>query len=78
MLYNCCCVDTYDSLVIAGGMGEGHIPISAFDEMIRIVKPGGTVFIVMREEYLTYVKEYVGKLEPSMNEIGRASCRERV
>ena len=27
---------------------------------------GGTVVIVMREEYLTYVKEYVDKLEPYM------------
>jgi len=58
--------NTYDSLVIAGGMGEGHIPVGAVDEMIRVVKPGGTVFIVMREEYLSYVQEYVGKLEPYM------------
>ncbi|CAL8071408.1 unnamed protein product [Orchesella dallaii] len=61
--------DTYDSLVIAGGMGEGHIPVKAVDEMIRVVKPGGTIFIVMREEYLTYVKEYVERLEPYMNEL---------
>jgi len=58
--------DAYDALVIAGGMGEGHIPVQAVDEMIRIVKPGGMVFIVMREEYLSYVKEYVDKLEPYM------------
>jgi len=57
----------YDALVIAGGMGEGHIPVKAVDEMIRIVKPGGMIFIVMREEYLSYVAEYAGKLEPYMD-----------
>jgi len=57
---------SYDCLVIAGGMGEGHIPVFACDEMIRIVKPGGTIFIVMREEYLREVKEYANKLEPYM------------
>jgi SAM-dependent methyltransferase len=61
--------NTYDSLVIAGGMGEGHIPVQAIAEMIRVVKPGGTVVIVMREEYLTYVTEYVDKLEPYMQSL---------
>jgi len=28
---------------------------------------GGKIFIVMREEYLSYVQEYVGKLEPYMD-----------
>jgi len=28
--------------------------------------PGGTIVIVMREEYLSYVTEYVDKLEPLM------------
>lgn len=32
--------DTYDAVVVAGGMGEGHIPCNALYEMIRIVKPG--------------------------------------
>ena len=32
--------DAYDSLVIAGGMGENQIPCSALHEMIRLVKPG--------------------------------------
>jgi ubiquinone/menaquinone biosynthesis C-methylase UbiE len=50
-------------------MGEGHIPVTAIAEMIRVVKPGGTVVIVMREEYLTYVKEYVNKLEPYMKDL---------
>jgi hypothetical protein len=35
-----CILDTYDCVVIAGGMGEGHIPCVALHEMIRITKPG--------------------------------------
>lgn len=50
-------------------MGEGHIPVTAIAEMIRVVKKGGTVVIVMREEYLTYVKDYVDKLEPYMKDL---------
>ena len=32
--------DTYDGLVISGGMGEGHIPTEGLKELIRITKPG--------------------------------------
>ena len=32
--------DTYDVIVLSGGMGEGHIPTEALTEMIRVVKPG--------------------------------------
>lgn len=61
--------DTYDAAAIAGGMGEGHIPCGALYEMIRIVKPGGYVVIVMREEYLEHVSDYKDKLEPLMKEL---------
>uniref|UniRef100_A0A646QCE8 Williams-Beuren syndrome chromosomal region 27 n=1 Tax=Hemiscolopendra marginata TaxID=943146 RepID=A0A646QCE8_9MYRI len=61
--------DSYDCLISSGGMGEGHIPTAALQEMIRIVRPGGSLFIVMREEYLKEVKEYNGKLEPFMEEL---------
>ncbi|KAF4522378.1 hypothetical protein B566_EDAN012235 [Ephemera danica] len=30
----------YDAVVVAGGMGEGHIPVRGFDEMARLLKPG--------------------------------------
>ncbi|KAK6186311.1 hypothetical protein SNE40_008372 [Patella caerulea] len=58
--------DEYDCCVVSGGMGEGHIPCSGLHEMIRVVKPGGLVCIVMREEYLSYVEDYKDKLEPLM------------
>lgn len=61
--------DVYDCTIIAGGMGEGHIPCEALEEMIRIVRPGGLVCIVMREEYLSYVQEYKGHLENLMTKL---------
>ncbi|GAB1607707.1 uncharacterized protein LOC115223152 [Argonauta hians] len=56
--------DSYDLLVISGGMGEGHIPASAVPKMADLVKPGGHVVIVMRKEYLSYVLDYKDKLIP--------------
>ena len=42
--YDCvCCADTYDCAVIAGGMGEGHIPTAGLYQLARIVKPGAVV-----------------------------------
>ena len=32
--------DTYDAVVLSGGMGEGHIPCSGLQEMARVTKPG--------------------------------------
>lgn len=49
---------------MAGAFGEGHIPTNGARELVRIVKSGGLVIIVMRKEYLTYVAEYVDRLEP--------------
>ncbi|KAK3792845.1 hypothetical protein RRG08_039780 [Elysia crispata] len=61
--------DHYDAAVISGGMGEGHIPCSGLDELIRVIKPGGIATIVMREEYLRSVAEYRDRLEPRMWEL---------
>ncbi|XP_045119352.1 methyltransferase-like protein 27 isoform X2 [Portunus trituberculatus] len=30
--------DTYDLVVISGGMGEGHVPVSGIDELVRAAK----------------------------------------
>lgn len=58
--------DTYDVLTVSAGFGEGHVPCSALHEMIRVVKPGGTISIVTREEHLHTVAEYKDRLEPLM------------
>lgn len=59
----------YDCAVSSGGFGDGHIPIEALYEMIRIVKPGGVIVIAMREEYLENVDSYKDKLEPLMKKM---------
>ncbi|OWF38266.1 Williams-Beuren syndrome chromosomal region 27 protein-like [Mizuhopecten yessoensis] len=56
----------YNCVTSSGGMGDGHIPCEALYEIIRIVKSGGYVVIVMREEYLYNVPEYKDRLEPLM------------
>lgn len=61
--------DTYDALTISAGLGEGHIPCGALYEMIRVVKPGGTISIVTREEHLHTVEQYIDKLEPLMQKL---------
>lgn len=55
----------------AGSFGEGHIPSEGIRELIRVVKPGGYVINVMRKEYLDYVKDYAGRLEPLMEKLER-------
>nr|KAG5707663.1 hypothetical protein BaRGS_031045 [Batillaria attramentaria] len=61
--------DVYDCAVISGGMGEGHIPTAGLYQLARVVKPGGLVCIVMREEYLQHVAEYRDRLEALMKEM---------
>ncbi|XP_050724572.1 demethylmenaquinone methyltransferase-like isoform X6 [Eriocheir sinensis] len=61
--------DTYDLVVISGGMGEGHIPLSGLDDLVRVAKNEGFVIIVMRHEYLQTVPSYKDKLEPYMDQL---------
>ncbi|KAI0220206.1 hypothetical protein LSAT2_028283 [Lamellibrachia satsuma] len=61
--------DTYDAMTISGSMGEGLIPTRAMTELIRIVKPGGYLCIITREEFLTDVPDYVDRLEPFMKQL---------
>ncbi|KAK3583601.1 hypothetical protein CHS0354_039423 [Potamilus streckersoni] len=77
-IFNCCFElnmpipdDSYDCLVVVGGMGEGHLPAESVYEMIRLVKPGGLICIAMREEYLQYVEAYKDKLQPLMERLER-------
>lgn len=60
---------TYDALVLAGALGEGHIPSEGVNEFARLVKKDGLIIIVMRKEYLSYVKEYTDRLVPMMDKL---------
>ncbi|XP_013091245.2 ubiquinone/menaquinone biosynthesis C-methyltransferase UbiE-like isoform X3 [Biomphalaria glabrata] len=59
---------TYDMVVICGAMGENHIPKAALPDIIRVVKPGGYIVNVFREEAL-YVPWYEDGLQPYMNKL---------
>lgn len=52
-----------------GAFCEGHIPAEGIRELIRVVKPGGYIINVMRKEFLDYVKDYAGRLEPFMDKL---------
>ncbi|XP_037076426.1 methyltransferase-like protein 27 [Pollicipes pollicipes] len=69
--------NTYDAVTVAGGFVQGHLPVTAFDEMIRICKPGGYIVNSMRFEYLVTVKEY-HELEPHMDRLERAGLWRQV
>ncbi|XP_046580300.1 methyltransferase-like protein 27 [Haliotis rubra] len=69
---------SYDCSVSCGGMGEGHIPLHGFYELIRVTKPGGLVCIVMKESYLSQCKEYKDGLEQLMKELEDAGKWERL
>lgn len=45
--------NTYDAVVVAGGFVQGHCPPEAFDEMIRICKPGNCCSVArwLMEDY---------------------------
>ncbi|CAM1319583.1 Uncharacterised protein g7254 [Pycnogonum litorale] len=45
--------DTYDAIVMAGTFTPGHITSDIFEDMIRVVKPGGYVIWSMRHDHVT-------------------------
>ncbi|XP_035679018.1 methyltransferase-like protein 27 [Branchiostoma floridae] len=66
--------DTYDALCCAGSFSDGHLKCDCLEEMIRIVKPGGMICLIVKEAFLL---EY-GKLEPRMCELQDKGLWERV
>ncbi|XP_005092047.1 methyltransferase-like protein 27 [Aplysia californica] len=69
--------DTYDCAVTSGGMGEGHIPYNSLDQLVRVVKPGGLVCIVMREEFVNH-SQYKDLLEPYMTRLEKEGHWQKV
>ncbi|CAM1154201.1 Uncharacterised protein g11110 [Pycnogonum litorale] len=52
--------DTYDAMVMAGVFAPGHISSNLFEDMIRVVKPGGYVIWSMKHDHFKkgYFKEF--------------------
>ncbi|XP_019619884.1 PREDICTED: Williams-Beuren syndrome chromosomal region 27 protein-like [Branchiostoma belcheri] len=70
--------DTYDGIVSSGAFNWGHLKVNCLPELIRIVKPGGYISFIMREECLWKVPEYKDRLEPAMLELQNTGAWERV
>lgn len=69
--------DSYDAVTLCGGMGQNMMPCDGLHEMIRLVKPGGYIVNIFREEILSKVEEYVDRLEPLMESLqqqGKWTC----
>ncbi|KAK3772423.1 hypothetical protein RRG08_031444 [Elysia crispata] len=61
--------NSYDALTIAGSMGVNMVPPEGIYEMHRLVKPGGYVINVVREETVTEIEGFKDKLEPMMQQM---------
>ncbi|KAK8379963.1 hypothetical protein O3P69_019780 [Scylla paramamosain] len=70
--------DTYDLVLISGGMGEGHVPVSGIDDLVRAAKKGGLISIVMRKNFLEIVEAYKDKLEPYMEQLEERGVWQKV
>ncbi|XP_078688167.1 methyltransferase-like protein 27 [Branchiostoma floridae x Branchiostoma belcheri] len=60
--------DTYDGLCCSGSFSHGHLKCDCLEEMIRVVKPGGIICLIVKEVFLQTEEEYK-KLEPRMSEL---------
>lgn len=60
---------TYDALVGTGCFCEGHVKSDCLPEMARVVRPGGKIVLVMRENWLFEVQELKENLEPTMQRL---------
>ncbi|XP_078614383.1 methyltransferase-like protein 27 [Branchiostoma floridae x Branchiostoma japonicum] len=69
--------DTYDAIVCCGGFATGLLKEDCFPELIRVVKPGGIICIIMRELFLHTLEAYKDKLEPAMARLQQEGLWER-
>ncbi|XP_076439509.1 methyltransferase-like protein 27 [Babylonia areolata] len=63
--------DTYDCVTVAGVMAHGGLPCAAFEEMCRIVKPGGYIVNIMRRAFLQEVPDYAHNWGPQRERLER-------
>ncbi|KAK7447321.1 hypothetical protein BaRGS_00040206 [Batillaria attramentaria] len=63
--------DTYDAIVLVGVIHHGSLPCEAFEEMVRLVKPGGYIVNCMRAAFLTEIPQYAEKWEPLVARLER-------
>ncbi|GFO19646.1 ubiquinone/menaquinone biosynthesis c-methyltransferase ubie [Plakobranchus ocellatus] len=64
--------NSYDALTIAGSMGVNMMPCEGIYEMQRLVKPGGYVINIVRQETVNDIEGFKDRLEPMMSEMEKA------
>ncbi|RUS84366.1 hypothetical protein EGW08_007898 [Elysia chlorotica] len=61
--------NTYDGLTICGSMGVNMVPPEGIYEMHRLVKPGGIIVNVVRQETVNEIEGFKDRLEPMMEQM---------
>ncbi|ESP01803.1 hypothetical protein LOTGIDRAFT_238128 [Lottia gigantea] len=61
--------DSYDCVVICGGLSEGYIPTNGIFEILRIVKIGGIIAFTIPKFYEFGVEEFRGRLMPLFDQL---------
>ncbi|GFO19647.1 Williams-Beuren syndrome chromosomal region 27 protein [Plakobranchus ocellatus] len=61
--------NSYDALTIAGSMGVNMMPCEGIYEMHRLVKPGGYIINIVRQETVNDIEGFKDRLEPMMSEM---------
>ena len=67
--------DTYDLVCASGVFTHGHAPANSFDELVRIVRPGGDIIFTLPES-MGDTGEYADKIE-AMSQAGSLSVTKR-
>ncbi|XP_067686918.1 methyltransferase-like protein 27 isoform X1 [Haliotis asinina] len=63
--------DYYDYIVASGAFNEGLIPCEAFQEMIRIVKPGGRITFTVPTRYINSSDNLRDQLLPLIDQLAQ-------
>jgi SAM-dependent methyltransferase len=66
--------DHFDGVICVGVFTQGHAPASAFDELVRITRPGGFVVFSLRTDI--YLEGGFKKKQDELESAGRWSLRE--
>ncbi|XP_067687766.1 methyltransferase-like protein 27 [Haliotis asinina] len=60
--------DYYDYIVASGAFNEGLVPCEAFQEMIRVVKPGGRITFTIPTKYINNADNLRNRLLPLIDQ----------
>ncbi|KAK7095307.1 methyltransferase-like protein 27 [Littorina saxatilis] len=63
--------DTYDAIIMQAVIGPGTVPCVAFEELVRIVKPGGYIVMCNRSSYLEEIPDYKENWTPFVARLER-------